>query len=394
MTSSTAVRPRSPSRRGNRHRGSVLRELPLDVVALLARQHGAATAEQLHAAGMTYRRCALAVERGLLLRPHRGVYVDRAAWRWASDVTRNAMRLYAVQLVTPDAIGIDATAAMAWQLPVRRPPDRPEVRRCGDRGRLAGAVVRRSGLRAEPAVEIEGLWVTSIPVTCVDIAGTAALPDALITLDAALRRGVAVDELLDAAARLPHTTLRQRAQRAIGFADPWSESWLESLSRGQAIDAGVAPPLCNVTLIADGREARVDELWAQQCVVGEADGKGKYRLRPDVAEAHWHEKQRHEWLEDIGFGVARWGTREAGDGGMARRLERAFSRQARLGVRWPAGVQAELRALPGVTPPARVTTQVARLQALGIPICVAPPDLWRSPERPGSLWTPSPRPLD
>ncbi len=133
----------------------------------------------------------------------------------------------------------------------------------------------------------------------------------------------------------------------------------------------------------------MDDLWADRCVVGEADGKGKYERRPDVAEAHWQEKQRHEWLEDRGFEVARWGTREAGGSGvpMVRRIERAFTRRDRVGRGWPDGVEAEIRALPGVAVPTRVAAEVARLQGLGVPICFAPPDLWRPPEPLGSIWT-------
>lgn len=304
------------------------------------------------------------------------------------------MRLLAVHLVAPDTVGVGTTAVMVQQLPVRRPPDRPEVFRTAAGGRLAGADVRRTHVPPEDVVDIEGLAVTSIPVTCAAVAATSPLPDALITLDAALRRGIPIGELLDALARLPYASLRRRAERAIRLADPWSESWLESLSRGQAIEGGLPVPLCNVTLVAGGREARVDDLWADRCVVGEADGKGKYEKRPDVAEAHWQEKQRHEWLEDLGFEVARWGTREAGGSGLAMvgRIQRAFTRSDRVGRGWPDGVQAEIRALPGVQVPTRVAAEVARLQELGIPICFAPPDLWRPPERLGSIWMPASSP--
>ena len=331
----------------------------------------------------------MAVRRELLLHPYRGVYVDRAAWREASEPVRFAMRLFATQLVAPDAIGIHSTAAAVSLLPVRRSPDRPEVARPRHLGRLAGAVVRRLDVPPTDAIDVEGLLVTSMPTTGASIAGTSALPDSFITLDAALARGVSLADLRSAAQTLPTASQRGRAMHAVDLADPWSESWLESLSRGRAIEAGLPVPLCNVTLIAERREVRVDLLWADVAVIGEADGKAKYTLRPDVAEAHWQEKQRQEWLQDLGFEVVRWGLREVSADGstLRRRFERAVAR--RSGTGWPRGVRAELRRLRGVTPPPRVDDEVRRLQALGVPIVVAPPDRWRRPVSPGSLWTPT-----
>lgn len=369
----------------------MLRSLPPEVAGLLATQHGVASTAQLQAVGLTARQCRLAVQRGLLRRPYRGVYLDSAAWSAASDPVRHAMQLLGAQLVAPDAVGIDVTATIAWQLPVRAIPNRVAVARDGSAGRLVCAKVRRAPVAAVDTAMVDGLLVTTLPVTCAAIAATRPLADALITLDAALRRGVRADELVAAAEGLPFATHRERAQRAIDLADPWSESWLESLSRGRGIEAGLPVPLCNVTLIAGSREARVDELWAELGVVGEPDGEGKYRKRDDIAKAHWDEKRRHEWLEDLGFGVARWGTVDVASDAdvMVARLARATRRRAQLGAGWPSGVTAELRALPGVAMPARVAAEVARLQALGIPIEFAPPDYWRQRERLGSLWTPA-----
>jgi hypothetical protein len=370
----------------------MLRALPPDAVQLLAAQHGVVSTAQLLASGMTSRQCRVAVERGLLFRPFRGVYVDPGAWRTASEPVRHMMRLLAAQLVAPDAIAVGATAAVAWQLPVRWLPDRVQVARAPSAGRLMGANVHRVAVPPGDFATVDGLVATTIPTTCAAIASGNDLAGALVTLDAALRRGVGVDKILAAVEQLPFATQRARAERAVHCADPWSESWLESLSRGCAIDGGLLAPLCNVTLVADGREARVDQLWAEQCVVGEADGKGKYEKRGDLAEAYWDEKRRHEWLEDLGFGVARWGTREvAGDPApMLGRLDRAMRRRSALGTGWPSGVRAELRALVGVRPPARVVAAVRRLKSAGISIDFAPPDAWRRRERPGSLWTPTP----
>ncbi len=368
----------------------MLRSLPPEAAGLFSTQHGVASTAQLHAVGLTARQCRLAVQRGLLRRPYRGVYLDPAAWSAAPDPIRHAMQLLGAQLVAPDAVGIDISAAIAWQLPVRAIPNLVAMARDASAGRLVGATVRRAPVAAVDTATVDDLLVTTIPVTCAAIAATHPLADALITLDAVLRRGIHADTLVAAAEGLPFATHRERALRTIDLADPWSESWLESLSRGRGIEAGLPMPLCNVTLIAGSREARVDELWAELGVIGEPDGKGKYRKRDDIAQAHWDEKRRHEWLEDLGFAVARWGTVDVASDAdvMVDRVDRATRRRAQLGAGWPSGVTAELRALPGVAVPARVAAEVARLRALGIPIEFAPPDFWRERERLGSLWTP------
>ncbi|HEX5018463.1 MAG TPA: type IV toxin-antitoxin system AbiEi family antitoxin domain-containing protein [Actinomycetes bacterium] len=369
----------------------MLRALPPDAAALLATQHGVVTASQLLASGMTPRQCRVAIDRGLLFRPYRGVYVDPEAWHAASGEVRHAMRLLAAQLVAPDAVGVEASAAIARRLPVRAVPERAQVARQPQAGRLVGAHVHRAAVPSADVTSVDGLTVTTTAVTCAAIASGHDFAGALITVDAALRRGLGSDELLAAVERLPYATRRARADRVIDLADPWSESWLESLSRGEQIAAGVPAPLCNVTLIADGREARVDHLWAEECVIGEADGKGKYEKQGDPAEAHWNEKRRQEWLEDLGFIVVRWATRDVADNPapMLARLARARSRRSVFGGGWPSGVRAELRALIGVRQPARVVAEVRRLQAVGIPIDFAPPDAWRRREEPGSLWTPA-----
>lgn len=189
---------RRPLRQRLRHGVLMLRALAPDVVALLATQHGVATAAQLRAAGMTPRQCRLAVHRGLLWRPYRGVYLDAAAWRAASDPVRHAMQLLGAQLVARQAVGIDVTAAIAWQLPVRAIPSRVAVARDASAGRLLDAEVRRAPVAVADTARVDDLLVTTLPVTCAAIAASHTLADALITLDAALRRGVRADEVVAA----------------------------------------------------------------------------------------------------------------------------------------------------------------------------------------------------
>jgi hypothetical protein len=206
----------------------------------------------------------------------------------------------------------------------------------------------------------------------IEVASSSGLADSLITVDAALRRGVQLGVLRSMAMTRPVQLGRARAMGALEWGDPGSESWLESLSRGRMIERGMPVPLCNVVLRRGRRSARVDDLWPELGVVGECDGKAKYGKGSGgetPSGVIWREKRRHEWIEEIGFEVARWGTAEVADDGaaMEARFRRAVALQRGAGFTWPTGVTAELPILDGVTHPPRVVAEVARLQGLGYP---------------------------
>jgi hypothetical protein len=203
------------------------------------------------------------------------------------------------------------------------------------------------------------------------VASEASLADALITVDAALRRGLPLAELLATFEDAPPIRRPRQTLRALSAGDPYSESWLESLSRGLMIERRMSLPLSNVVLRSGNRWVRVDFLLLELGVVGEADGAGKYGRPGGPLTAVMRERGRHAWLEDHGFEVARWGTAEvAGDGApMQHRIDRAVARQGVAGFRWPANVDAEVPLLGSVIPPPHVVAEVARLAGLGYPIC-------------------------
>lgn len=251
---------------------------------------------------------------------------------------------------------------------MRRIPALPVVSRMPARGATAGAVVKRSAHLPTAPRRNAGLLVPPMAVAAVEVASASGVSDALITVDATLRRGVPWAELRDVAVARPAHLGRSRALLAVEWADPGSESWLESLSRGRMIERGMPVPLCNVVLRRGYRVARVDNLWPECGVVGECDGKRKYDA-DDAKEVIWREKRRHEWIEEIGFEVARWGMAEvARDGAaMEARFRRAVVLQQGAAFTWPGGVRAELPLIDGVIPPPRVVGEVVRLQDLGYP---------------------------
>jgi hypothetical protein len=227
-------------------------------------------------------------------------------------------------------------------------------------------------------VSRHGLRVTSIALTVVDVVGEQGLPWSLMTVDAALARGVHETDLVTTGQRRPTNRKRCQIIDVVELGDPASESALESTSRGCMVQNGLPIPLCNVVLRLGDRWYRVDFLWLELGVVGECDGKTKY-LNADVKEVLWREKRRHERIEESGFRVVRWGYAEvAGDAAaMVRRIRRAMDAQRPLGFTWPDDVRAEVPVREGVQPPPRVVAEVKRLQALDYPITFV--DEWGEP---------------
>ncbi|MCZ3387376.1 MAG: hypothetical protein LH630_10545 [Actinomycetia bacterium] len=363
------------------------RTLPAPVIAAIAARHGVITRQQLLSLGASERNIGTWVRRGQLWRLSAGCFAESALWERAAPSLRHTMHVYGIQLISPDVVARGATSAVTWQLPVRSIPDRPQVLRAPNRAHLASASVQRRRLDPGHAVTRRGLTTLTLAHTVVDVAAVASLPDALITVDAALRGGLRLTDL-EAALRSRGTfTGWSNAAAAIDAGDPAAESALESLSRGRVIERRLPLPLCNVVIKHQRREARVDKLWVEDGVVGEADGKSKYS-KEDAPTVIWKEKRRHEWLEELGLAVPRWGMPEVGDDGAAleRRYRKAVATQRAVGFRWPDGVTIEVPRLPGVELPARVLAEVKRLAASGYPISIG--DARRRPGGSPALWTP------
>lgn len=363
------------------------RLLPEPARATLLTQHGVITRQQLLSLGASERNIGTWVRRGQLWRLSAGCFAESAQWGQAAPSLRHTMHVYGIQLISPDVVARGATSAVTWHLPVRSIPDRPQVIRTLNRAHLASASVQRRHLDPSHAVSRRGLTTLTLAHTVVDVAAAASLPDALITVDAALRGGLQLTDLEAALHSRGTFTGWRKAAVAIDAGDPAAESPLESLSRGRVIERRLPLPLCNIVIKHQRREARVDKLWAEDGVVGEADGKAKYS-KDDAATVIWKEKRRHDWLEELGFAVPRWGMPEVGDDGAAleRRYRKAVATQRAVGFRWPDGVTMEVPHLAGVDLPAHVLAEVQRLAASGYPIRIV--DASRRPGGSPALWTP------
>ena len=186
--------------------------------------------------------------------------------------------------------------------------------------------------RAASLVPGEGTWVDGLPVTTLDrtvldLVRTLPFTEAVMIADAALRLGADRDELL---AGVGEGRGCRKAERALLFADPASESPAESESRARIALAGLpVPEIQAVIRTSDGYSiARADFLWRAKKVIGEYDGEGKYTGEYGTAplDVVQQEKERQAALEAEGYLVLRWGKkvlRQPGE--LERRIQRALA---------------------------------------------------------------------
>ncbi len=145
--------------------------------------------------------------------------------------------------------------------------------------------------------------MTSLCRTAVDVARTSSLVAGLVVADAVLHRGAPREELEAVAAEHDGYPGAPSVRRVVAAANGLAESPFESLSRGRMLELDLPAPELQVEVWLSGRfVARVDFLWRQHNLFGEADGRSKYTS----LDAFYAEKLREQALEDLGFEVVRW----------------------------------------------------------------------------------------
>jgi hypothetical protein len=243
------------------------------------------------------------------------------------------------------------TAALAWALPVAQFPDRAELLRGrGSKTLLGCRVMRRSVVEGE-VVSLNGVPVTSPERTAVDLALDLPVPEALITVDAVLRRGASRDQMMAIVDRIGRGPQAERARMTLEWADPRSESALESRGRGELMVRGAPRPLCNVTFRRGDVAFRLDHWWPGLALAGEADGALKYSSDKRGMRSLWQEKRRQEWFEDeLGLVMFRYidvEVRQTPEALYERFVRRATNAGSALWVP-PEGLQIIKEPLPGL----------------------------------------------
>ena len=326
-----------------------------EVLGHLVACGGGATSQQLAEWGADKRLITKMCADGTLLRLKRGFYALGGVI--ASDDPWQRLRSEHLRLVAAltdgDTVGGFRSGALALSLPVSQIPEYPEVIRPPTMSSLRGTRTLRRRLSPEDTTVVRGVLVTSLERTSVDVALDLPTPQALITVDAALRRGASRAVMLKTLTSMGSTRGCRTAKQTIDWADPHSESPLESRGRGVLLVRGAPRPICNVSFRIDDTEFRVDKWWPDIPLVGEADGASKYN-DADNRRSLWEEKLRQEWLEDVlGLTVFRYIDREVRltPGALFQRWTRKAERAAARLWTPPAGLEIFQRPLPGSPAP-------------------------------------------
>jgi hypothetical protein len=254
----------------------------------------------------------------------RGVYVSAADLRAAGARESYIFRIRAIAGTRRSRPVLSHWSAAAIHgLPNLDPwPSEVHTIAARSQGSSSRSGVIRHVLRLadEDVTEVDGLLVTTIERTALDIAAIATPEAAVALIDRALLR--------DEFDRTPPMTTRaslqaafersrplrafRRVEFAISFASAQSGSPLESSSRVCMYRVGCPRPLLQVKYFDErGFIARVDFDWLEFGLVGEADGDKKYLQLASLSgksieQVYLDEKIGEDRLRALPKRVARW----------------------------------------------------------------------------------------
>jgi hypothetical protein len=193
--------------------------------------------------------------------------------------------------------------------------------------------------RVAPAATtvIEGIVLSDVTRTVVDLARTVPFESAVVAADAALAQKLTSPDALEVClAEVGSVPGSRAAARVLAFADGRSESVGESRSRVLLHRLGLPAPELQLRVHrADGSTiGRSDFGWEDRRTLGEFDGRIKYgrllREGQSAGDAVYEEKLREDELRDHMWEVTRWTWAELDTPAViGGRLARAFERGRR-----------------------------------------------------------------
>lgn len=250
---------------------------------------------------------------GLWQRVKRGQYVQTAR-DLSAEQRHKVLTAAVVRTVSADAVVSHVSAAVLHGLPLwsvsLAKVHVTRSRKSG--GRVGRQVVRHSAtLAPSDVVVIDGIRVTSVARTLIDLGCSIPLASAVIVGDAALRSGLVTrGDLESQLVSMSQRPGSRAARRMIAALDGRSESPGESRSRLLLKDWAVPELQAEVSTPQGVTVARVDFLFAQQGVIGEFDGMVKYRAElrggRSAEQVVIAEKVREDRLRTLGWAVVRW----------------------------------------------------------------------------------------
>jgi hypothetical protein len=251
---------------------------------------------------------ALGVSRDVLRGPA-WRHVARGRYRWAAQQMDEDVPLGILLSSLPQGAALAGlTAARRWGLDVAQ--SAPEVivpPGAGVSGRVHGKV-RRVQLKPGDVVLRAGLPTTSPRRTCLDLACRLSLVEAVVAIDEALHVGlVRVEDLAGYVAQHHGIPGLVQARRVLDFAEPKSESPMESRLRMLLVRSGLPRPDAQVS-VRDSRGGflgRLDLFYPDSSVGIEYDGENhRDRLTAD--------NQRQNRLLEAGIHLLRYTAPDLG----------------------------------------------------------------------------------
>lgn len=263
-----------------------------------------------------------------LVRIRLGAYADSEEWAAADSVARHlALVAAARRAARREPVFSHESAAALLGIPIIGSwPSRVTATVRRGSGWSSGAVHRvHRDLDPVDVVQLDdGARVTSPARTAVDLAAVRSRLAGIIAMSEVRRRGVESESLrqtLDRAGRMLGIGAARAAFRdSVGGSD----SPLETLVIVRCRDLGFAEPAQQHHVVGvDGKDYWVDFAWCGGEILGEADGRDKYRSADGGSdfEALWAEKRREDAIRARCRAFLRVSWEDAWGGvGLERRL--------------------------------------------------------------------------
>lgn len=242
----------------------------------------------------------------------------RGAWTMAKPSSERArhqaLARAALACCKPGGVLSHVSAAAFWGLPL--PAGRLSCAWLTHDG-LGGGQIRtdvhvlHAPLDPDEVIELDGVPVTSLARTAIDLARSNTFVFGVMAADAALRLGCRPTDLTQALDRARRWPGNARARRVAGFADGGAESPYESWVRVLLHEMGLPAAIAQYRVLDEAgiEVARVDLAIPELRLVVEYDGEGKYGelLAPGTTpqQAFLAEKEREARIRALGWCVVR-----------------------------------------------------------------------------------------
>lgn len=290
------------------------------LAAIAAQQGGVVSRRQAVESGYSLAEIrGLSRKGGAWVVVRRGAYVTRELWDAMGEVYGGQLGLtdrgVHLTLRTSHMVSHDS-AARAWGLgTLNAPKDLVHVTREGHGNARTrhGVKHHRTRLGLLNTIKIDGMRLTSLSRTAVDIAREHGFIHGLAALDGAMRAGVSRELLRAEFNNMWCWPGSCDIRDAIELADPGADNPGETLLRLMCLEAGVEPESMTTqfpVLLPNGRIAWIDIGLRRHLL--ELDGRKKYLssefggvAKKAVEDVLWDERTRQNAICSQGFGMSR-----------------------------------------------------------------------------------------